>query len=184
MARTIGSIENYIATVADGELYMHLYIGYEGAYRLDGGDFAVNQSVNFGETCRVSIEIDGPEGAFAVFNFKMPDRAGDCELRVNGNKIDALVVKNGYIKIAKNWSGGEKVEINFAMPVLQIAAHPKVWANTDKVAVQYGPFVYCLEEADNGTDLHLINIARCGRDDGLGGQRMKRFFNPHIRRLP
>ena len=44
------------------------------------------------------------------------------------------------------------------MPAAQLSAHPKVRANTGKVAVQRGPFVYCIEEADNGPDLHLISF--------------------------
>lgn len=36
----------------------------------------------------------------------------------------------------------------------------RVRENTGKVAVTRGPFVYCLEEKDNGSDLHLLRLAK------------------------
>lgn len=37
-------------------------------------------------------------------------------------------------------------------------ADSRVREDVGKVAVMRRPFVYCLEEADNGKDLHLISI--------------------------
>jgi len=157
LARTISSIEKYITTVADDELYTHLYIGHETDYRLGGADFAIKQTVNFGDTCSVNFEVSGAQEANAAFNFRVPNWSGGYVLSIGGEKAEHEV-HNGYIRISKNWQGKETIEITFTMPVLQITAHPKVRANTGKVAVQRGPFVYCLEEADNGANLHLINI--------------------------
>ena len=39
-----------------------------------------------------------------------------------------------------------------------MAANPSVREDAGKVAVTCGPMVYCLEEADNGTDLHLLRL--------------------------
>ncbi len=44
------------------------------------------------------------------------------------------------------------------MAVRIMAANPSVREDTGKVAVTCGPMVYCLEEADNGTDLHLLRL--------------------------
>jgi hypothetical protein len=46
------------------------------------------------------------------------------------------------------------------MPVQRIYAHPSVEANAGRVALQRGPLVYCLEEVDNGADLHLLALPR------------------------
>ena len=44
----------------------------------------------------------------------------------------------------------------------------RVRANIGKVAVTRGPFVYCIEEADNGKNLQMLKINRCPefRTDG------------------
>src|SRR5699024_1196655 len=41
---------------------------------------------------------------------------------------------------------------------IQWASHPLLRGNQGKVALQRGPFVYCLEEEDNGENLHLNSI--------------------------
>jgi len=42
--------------------------------------------------------------------------------------------------------------------VLFLHSHPRVRETFGKVAVQRGPLVYCAEEADNGSDLHLLSL--------------------------
>ena len=55
-----------------------------------------------------------------------------------------------------------------------MAADVRVWENAGKVALMKGPFVYCLEETDNGKNLAsvLVNtsehVAEC-QDDTLPG---------------
>ena len=131
LSRTISSIEKYITTETGGELYTHLYLGYE----IEFSGFSIKQTVDFGNICGVSFEIDTSQEAHGAFNFRMPDWAGGCEIYVNDEKIKEPRINNGYIK----WMDSEKIEICFAMPVLQIAAHPKARANTGKVAMQRGP---------------------------------------------
>ena len=54
-------------------------------------------------------------------------------------------------------------------------AHTSVRNNIDKVAVSRGPIVYCLEEVDNGENLHLLSLDKNTeftyqfREDLLGG---------------
>jgi DUF1680 family protein len=59
------------------------------------------------------------------------------------------------------------------MPVTIIDANPKVRANIGKVAVMRGPIVYCLEEADNGRDLHKVYLKSAPAD-------FKARFEPNL----
>jgi DUF1680 family protein len=40
-----------------------------------------------------------------------------------------------------------------------MTSNPRVRANAGKLAIQRGPLVYCLEEADNGSNLSAISIS-------------------------
>ncbi len=42
------------------------------------------------------------------------------------------------------------------MPVRRVYGNPQVRQQAGKVAIQRGPLVYCLEEADNGAGLHNL----------------------------
>jgi len=44
------------------------------------------------------------------------------------------------------------------MPVERLYAHPAVRQDAGKVALQRGPVVYCLEEADNGPNLADLRL--------------------------
>ena len=58
----------------------------------------------------------------------------------------------------KVWKKGEKVELDFPMEVRTLQADSRVREDIGKVAIMRGPVVYCLEETDNGADLHELLI--------------------------
>lgn len=51
--------------------------------------------------------------------------------------------------IDRNWKKGDVVEVNLPMEVRQVASRKEVKADQDRVALQRGPLVYCVEGADN-----------------------------------
>ena len=46
------------------------------------------------------------------------------------------------------------------MPVELVRAHPAMRENIGRVAIQRGPLVYCLEQADNNVPLHRIVLPK------------------------
>ena len=48
--------------------------------------------------------------------------------------------------------------MSFPMEVKIMESDCRIRENIGKVAVERGPIVYCLEEKDNGADLHLISL--------------------------
>ena len=76
---------------------------------------------------------------------------------VNGKRIDYTEDK-GYITITKKWKKGEKIVLDFPMEVKEVVTNTKVEGNIGKVALEYGPIVYAIEEADNATNFDAITI--------------------------
>ena len=62
-----------------------------------------------------------------------------------------------------NLSAGKKVLIDFSMPVRFCCANQRVRELSGQVALMRGPLVYCLEERDNGPDLHLLRVNPQGK---------------------
>ncbi|MNR12913.1 Non-reducing end beta-L-arabinofuranosidase [compost metagenome] len=57
------------------------------------------------------------------------------------------------------------------MPVKRMKGHPHIRHTFSKVALQRGPFVYCLEEADNGKRLYQLRLpleSECALGEGPG----------------
>ena len=50
------------------------------------------------------------------------------------------------------------LELSFPMEVRLLCANSAVREDVGKAALMRGPVVYCLEEADNGKDLHLLSV--------------------------
>jgi uncharacterized protein len=59
-------------------------------------------------------------------------------------------ISKGYVRLTRTWKKGDVIELNLPMPVRRVLAHDKVEANRDRVALQRGPLVYCIEAIDNG----------------------------------
>jgi hypothetical protein len=49
--------------------------------------------------------------------------------------------------------------MNFPMPTEVLASNPRVTENRDRVAVQRGPIVYCLEQSDQPNTPALADVA-------------------------
>ncbi|MCD7862804.1 MAG: glycoside hydrolase family 127 protein [Lachnospiraceae bacterium] len=64
-------------------------------------------------------------------------------------------VKDGYLHLSGDWHDGDLVTLDFAMETHMVTANPQVRDDVGKVAFLRGPLTYCMEEADNGVDLHL-----------------------------
>lgn len=57
-------------------------------------------------------------------------------------------------------SGQGQSTLTLPMPVRRVYGNPQVRQQARKVALQRGPLVYCLEEADNGANLHNLSLSQ------------------------
>ncbi|MCI9072369.1 MAG: glycoside hydrolase family 127 protein [Lachnospiraceae bacterium] len=76
-----------------------------------------------------------------------------------------VTYRDGYLYLDGAWSDGDEVLLEMEMPVRILESDPRVRENMGKVALARGPIVYCLEEADNGKDLHLCRVDLPGWDE-------------------
>ena len=97
-------------------------------------------------------------------------------MRLNGERVDlSRVTEKGYAHVPRQWRRGDRLQLTLPMPSERLRSDPRVEAAYGKVAVQRGPVVYCLEEADNGPFLHSVELPSSAalqparRDDLPGG---------------
>ncbi|HMR58175.1 MAG TPA: glycoside hydrolase family 127 protein, partial [Cyclobacteriaceae bacterium] len=84
-------------------------------------------------------------GDLFVFDNKTHDA---FTLLVNG-KPAPYQMDNGYATLTREWKKGDVVELNLPMEVKRITSRTEVKQNENRVALQRGPLVYCVEGADN-----------------------------------
>jgi len=153
LARTISQIENYIYTQSKQGIYTHLYINHTW----EGSNMILQQEGN-GGNITIKVKTKTQEPILIPLYFRIPSWTSGYRLSVNEEEVKFPEVQKGYIKLEKKWQGLVTIGLHFEMPVLQVTSHPLIRGNIGKVAIQRGPFIYCLEEEDNGPNLHLIYL--------------------------
>ncbi|MUG45188.1 glycoside hydrolase family 127 protein [Paenibacillus woosongensis] len=158
VARLLASLGEYIYMVQGGTIYAHLYIGGEAKLNVGGSEVQVKQTSNYPWDGRIRFEINPQEPGEFALALRIPGWCRHARLSVNNDPypVDGQVIQDGYVHISRNWQQGDFVELVLDMPVERMRSHPLVRGNAGKVALQRGPLVYCLEQADNGENLHEI----------------------------
>ncbi|MBF8376699.1 glycoside hydrolase family 127 protein [Alicyclobacillus mali] len=164
VARLLMSLGDYVYSwhEADRTLYAHLHIGSSVEWDLDGSRVQVALASGLpwrGEaSLRVSMS-DGPR-RFAVA-VRIPGWcAGEPNLRVNGKPIaeSEVCLKNGYAVIERAFTDGDEVALEFPMEARWVVGHPELRAVSGMAAIERGPLVYCVEEADHGPNLAALSV--------------------------
>jgi DUF1680 family protein len=78
---------------------------------------------------------------------------------VNGKDLEINIV-DGYALLSRKWEKGDKVEINFPMPVRKVVADDKVLEDKDKIAFQRGPVIFCAEWPDNAGNVLDLSMKK------------------------
>ena len=74
-------------------------------------------------------------------------------------------VENGYARIEREWQDGDMVMLELPMPAQRVYAHPAIAADAGNVAIQRGPLVYCLEQADQSIPLDRVALPQAAELD-------------------
>ena len=155
LARLVSSIGSYAYTEKKEVLYIHLYMDSKVYKELHGDIIEIFVITDYPWDGKIRVEVKGATGLFTV----ALRISGWCrDYQVKGIEDADTWMEEGYLYIKKKWTNGDFVELDFPMKVRVLEADSRVREDVGKVAVMRGPFVYCLEEADNGKDLHLISI--------------------------
>jgi hypothetical protein len=159
LARLVADIGEYFTSQSDDTIYIHLYNQSRARIALTGGDVQIEQQTNYPWAGEVAFTVQVDQPLPFTLALRIPDWCHDFSLALNGKTVDAPVV-NGYAQLDRQWNSGDAVILTLAMPVERISAHPNVRHDAGCIALQRGPVIYCLEEADNGSNLANLTIPR------------------------
>ena len=157
LARLLTSLTSYAYSTNKDTLYVNLYVGGTVDTKLDCGDVKLDIATEYPWKETVNIKV-GKMPAAATLALRVPAWCEKYSIKVNDGDAKH-VVKDGYALLT-GLSDGDAIEMVLDMPVVMLEANARVRENIGKVAVKRGPVVYCLEEADNGKDLHRVYIAK------------------------
>lgn len=158
ICRFLPSIGNYIYGVSDNAVWVNLYMGNTAEVKVAGKDVTLTQKTDYPWDGAIALTVGTKSPVKTHIRLRIPDWCSSYTLAVNGQPVEAPVEK-GYAVIERKWKNDDTVELNLDMPVEVVAADPRVKENEGKRAVQRGPLVYCIEEADNKVDFDSLRIS-------------------------
>jgi DUF1680 family protein len=167
VARFVPAIPGYIYAVTDKDLYVNLFISNNADVTLGKRKVAISQKANFPWDGKVEISVNpASSGKFSLKiripgwaqnealpggTYKFTDQdAEPLKFMINGKALD-IVPEAGYAVVTRKWKSGDKVEVEFPMPVRKVIADERIKEDREKVAFQRGPVIYCAEWPDNNT---------------------------------
>ncbi|MBT0994204.1 glycoside hydrolase family 127 protein [Cellulomonas sp. DKR-3] len=151
LARLAASLHAYVATRSDEGVALHLYAAGEVELRTsDAHDEPARLVVRTDYPWDGRVEVEAVGGLVVPLALRVPGWAdeGAVRLTVDDEPVP-LVVRDGYAHVpATPDRPVHRVVLDLPMPVVPLAAHPRVDAVRGCVALRRGPVVLCLEQVD------------------------------------
>ena len=201
IARLVSSLGNYIYATSSNAIWVNLFVGSNAQITLDKNKVALSMQTGYPWKGDVTLHVSPQKKASFELHIRIPGWLnepvpGDLYryeskgistpvFKVNGEAIQYAMV-DGYAVIKREWKKEDVVTIGFPMKVQRILSNEAVQQNNDRIALQYGPMLYCVEAADNKEGaLNLIVPANTVFEPVfepslLGGVNILRFDAPVI----
>lgn len=160
VSRLLPALGDYIYAAQGAHVWLNLFIESESTVLVDQQRVVVRQTTDYPWRGLVQIEVTPERPADFSLHLRVPGWNKSFRVRVNGQTTSGTKNEKGFVVITRTWQPRDQVEFELEMPVEIISSNPRVKDNLGKRAIQRGPLVYCLEEADNpGVNFSTVAIS-------------------------
>jgi DUF1680 family protein len=175
--RTLAQLGGYLATQDEHGLQLQQYAPARITASLPAGDLAVSVQTDYPWSGTVRITVAEAPAAEVELALRIPGWA-------DGATVDgAPAAAGGYARLTREFQAGETIELELPLEASVTTPHPRVDAVRGCIAIQRGPLVYAVEQADQREGV-VIDELRVDpstaftaerRDDLLGGVTVLTF---------
>ena len=161
ISRFLTSLGRFVYSTLESTLYVHLFVQGTARFDLDGHQVLVEQETDYPWSGVVRLNVHADAGAALSVAVRIPGWCRAAQLRINGETVELEpILRDGYAHLSPAWTGNDRIEIDLSMPIERVYADSRLRENAGRIALQRGPIVYCLEEADNGPVLNSLELPR------------------------
>ncbi|MDP4503502.1 glycoside hydrolase family 127 protein [Nonomuraea turcica] len=180
VARTLASLDGYVATADDDGLQIHQYAPGTVRAELPGGrQVAVDVETDYPESGTVCVRIAADAPSPWTLSLRVPAWAAGATLTEDGQ---ARPVEPGMLQVRKAFRAGEVITLELPMEPRFTWPDPRIDAVRGCVAVERGPEVLCAESHDlphsGGLDSLAIDPLS-GPQAEPGGARVRALLPAH-----
>ncbi|WP_339884091.1 glycoside hydrolase family 127 protein [Polaribacter vadi] len=172
--RFIPSLPSLMYSKTKNTVYVNLYASNEATIVLENNTVHISQQTNYPWEGHVAITLNSEKASEFTVKLRVPNWAKNevipsnlyqyiekssknTNISINGKPV-AIEEIDGYFSITKTWNKGETITLDFPMEVKKVVSNANVIENKNKIALEYGPLVYAIEEIDNKIDFDAITI--------------------------
>jgi DUF1680 family protein len=153
LSRTLMQIGRYAYAGDDQNIYVNLFVGGSCIFPKDGGDVKLHVTSDYPWSGRVRLRFEMDSPREFTLHLRRPGWCTEARLSIMGWAQDpSPAPETGYVVLQRLWQPGDTLELDLAMPVVRMEAHPNIYGCEGKVALQRGPLVYAFEGLDNNGD--------------------------------
>ena len=117
---------------------------------------ACDKPTNFRLKLRIPAFVQGRPLPGDLYRY-LDAEPGNIRLTVDGEAA-RFTIENGYINLEREWHAQTRIELNLSLRTRRVVANAKVDDLRGMVALERGPIVYALEQADNAADVLRAGI--------------------------
>lgn len=158
IARIVSSVANYAYTENDDTLWTHLYMGSVLTKKIGEKELHMKLETKMPWEGTVKVELHADEAVECTLAFRIPGWCKEFRIIPSTSADVTMTEKDGYAYLTGLWKDGDCIDLNFSMEVHMLASDTRVREDIGKVAFTRGPITFCMEEADNGKNLHLCRV--------------------------
>ncbi|MHB9857353.1 glycoside hydrolase family 127 protein [Streptomyces sp. YIM S03343] len=173
--RLLAGLGHYLASGDEQGLQIHQFTS--GRYA--AGPFAVRAETDYPWHGSITFTVeDTPADRPWTLALRIPQWCREFRLTCGESAYDQhdAPVTDGWLRLERGWAPGDRVVLELTLEPRLTAADPRVDAVRGCAAIERGPLVYCLEQADHpdgGLDDLVLDTTRPlavkHRPDLLGG---------------
>ena len=151
LARMVTQSGEYAYTVSADSVYTGIYGECDAVLTLENGaSFILKQKTEYPYNGKIVFEFENVSCDRPVtLNLRIPKwaEAGSIKVGAEERKLDKTT-RESYQAVHIEKLAGTRVELELEMPVRFTMAHPMVEEDSQLIAVEKGPLVYCMESPD------------------------------------
>jgi DUF1680 family protein len=165
IARLVASLGDYVYGVSEKDIYVNLFIGSSTSLTIQDTKVNLRQITDYPWNGKVSLEVTPAKKSSFTLRIRIPGWLkgqavpGDLyqfkemmpvqlSILLNGVSIP-YKEEEGYAVIDREWKMGDKITFELPLEIKRVMARPEVKAAKNRVALQRGPLIYCVEGTDN-----------------------------------
>jgi hypothetical protein len=156
--RTMASLQHYLATISGDTLYVQQFAGATLSAPVAGGVLSVEMDTDYPWAGAVELRVTGAPPEACGLAVRVPAWSAVPEIRLNENLAEAKA-EHGYLVVRRQWRPGDV--LRFELDTSPRLTYPdrRVEAVQGTAAIERGPLVYCLEQADQPSGIDLADLA-------------------------